>query len=191
MPEWTCLMRSAAAPAGGSARSAPRLRLRYFRVGGSLATGGPLPRPVVDRLHLDAALRGHAPLRRQVLQRVDGRADHVVGVGGPQALREDVAHAGALEHCAHGSSGDHPSPRRGGLQQHRSEEHTSELQSPCNLVCRLLLENKKSLNSRFKSLDTLKVKIISVTFRRVIRTNHKKASKIWTHDNIQTGGSQS
>src|SRR5256885_5726869 len=26
----------------------------------------------------------------------------------------------------------------------RSEEHTSELQSPCNLVCRLLLETKKS-----------------------------------------------
>src|SRR2546426_4682776 len=29
-------------------------------------------------------------------------------------------------------------------QRHlRSEEHTSELQSPCNLVCRLLLEKKK------------------------------------------------
>src|SRR5256885_11529583 len=27
----------------------------------------------------------------------------------------------------------------------RSEEHTSELQSPCNLVCRLLLEKKKPL----------------------------------------------
>src|SRR5256885_6014385 len=27
----------------------------------------------------------------------------------------------------------------------RSEEHTSELQSPCNLVCRLLLEKKKHL----------------------------------------------
>src|SRR5256885_16946145 len=27
---------------------------------------------------------------------------------------------------------------------HRSEEHTSELQSPCNLVCRLLLEKKKT-----------------------------------------------
>src|SRR5437870_13132906 len=37
--------------------------------------------------------------------------------------------------------------------------------------------NATSLNSRFKSLDTLKVKIISVTFRRVIRTNHKKASR--------------
>src|SRR5256885_6885449 len=29
-------------------------------------------------------------------------------------------------------------------QLFRSEEHTSELQSPCNLVCRLLLEKKKT-----------------------------------------------
>src|SRR3989454_8297868 len=29
-------------------------------------------------------------------------------------------------------------------EHHRSEEHTSELQSPCNLVCRLLLEKKKA-----------------------------------------------
>src|SRR5205807_8866165 len=29
------------------------------------------------------------------------------------------------------------------LGRKRSEEHTSELQSPCNLVCRLLLEKKK------------------------------------------------
>src|SRR2546426_4372164 len=34
---------------------------------------------------------------------------------------------------------------------HRSEEHTSELQSPCNLVCRLLLEKKKK-----KQLQTCK-----------------------------------
>src|SRR2546426_4976679 len=31
-----------------------------------------------------------------------------------------------------------------GGQTERSEEHTSELQSPCNLVCRLLLEKKKN-----------------------------------------------
>src|SRR3989454_7832772 len=31
----------------------------------------------------------------------------------------------------------------GALMKSRSEEHTSELQSPCNLVCRLLLEKKK------------------------------------------------
>src|SRR5256885_6444766 len=30
----------------------------------------------------------------------------------------------------------------------RSEEHTSELQSPCNLVCRLLLEKKKNAHAR-------------------------------------------
>src|SRR2546426_4712580 len=30
----------------------------------------------------------------------------------------------------------------------RSEEHTSELQSPCNLVCRLLLEKKKKTTNK-------------------------------------------
>src|SRR5256885_7177649 len=30
----------------------------------------------------------------------------------------------------------------------RSEEHTSELQSPCNLVCRLLLEKKQNVQQR-------------------------------------------
>src|SRR3989440_257206 len=127
----------------------------------------------------------------------------------------------------------------------RSEEHTSELQSRSDLVCRLLLEKKKnvrsslmavnihitiielnalhtksqhlfqeldavihllieakhlglrqrrnatSFHSRCKTLDTLKVKIIRLTLRRVIRTNHKKASKIWRHENIQFGGCQS
>src|SRR2546426_7278304 len=35
----------------------------------------------------------------------------------------------------------------GGGPGMRSEEHTSELQSPCNLVCRLLLEKKKTLRT--------------------------------------------
>src|SRR2546426_6283967 len=39
--------------------------------------------------------------------------------------------------------------RRGGCG--RSEEHTSELQSPCNLVCRLLLEKKKTISVRRES----------------------------------------
>src|SRR5256885_9715221 len=34
--------------------------------------------------------------------------------------------------------------RRLRCPEFRSEEHTSELQSPCNLVCRLLLEKKKT-----------------------------------------------
>src|SRR2546426_9319197 len=37
-------------------------------------------------------------------------------------------------------------PDRVPAESKRSEEHTSELQSPCNLVCRLLLEKKKKKN---------------------------------------------
>src|SRR5256885_11057728 len=38
-----------------------------------------------------------------------------------------------------------PAPTAPANRPRRSEEHTSELQSPCNLVCRLLLEKKKEL----------------------------------------------
>src|SRR2546426_5003201 len=47
-------------------------------------------------------------------------------------------------------------------QHERSEEHTSELQSPCNLVCRLLLEKKKtSTLSHFSRCN-------SAVFHRII-----------------------
>src|SRR2546426_7567349 len=45
-----------------------------------------------------------------------------------------IGHAGAPRRRLEPSDGD---------ADERSEEHTSELQSPCNLVCRLLLEKKK------------------------------------------------
>src|SRR2546426_2655257 len=44
--------------------------------------------------------------------------------------------------------------RRGDVPGARSEEHTSELQSPCNLVCRLLLEKKKIESHLFKILNS-------------------------------------
>src|ERR1022692_4058742 len=53
------------------------------------------------------------------------------------------------------------------LQCFRSEEHTSELQSPCNLVCRLLLE-KKNRNIETESVD--------ITLCRVYRTT---VSVVW------------
>src|SRR2546426_6748432 len=43
--------------------------------------------------------------------------------------------------------------RPGGPFWDRSEEHTSELQSPCNLVCRLLLEKKKKSTERKSDLS--------------------------------------
>src|SRR3989454_11197560 len=39
-----------------------------------------------------------------------------------------------------------------GVVVQRSEEHTSELQSPCNLVCRLLLEKKKNKNGEYTDM---------------------------------------
>src|ERR1039457_7292654 len=53
--------------------------------------------------------------------------------------------------------------RAGTLPRHhadpRSEEHTSELQSPCNLVCRLLLEKKKH-KSALQSTCTLVCRLL-------------------------------
>src|SRR5256885_10164729 len=68
-------------------------------------------------------------------------------------LRHGEGHTPA---CAPGVETHHPDVprdrgpevRRGGLVVQRSEEHTSELQSPCNLVCRLLLEKKKKQHRR-------------------------------------------
>src|SRR2546426_1623386 len=65
--------------------------------------------------------------------RVDAGA--AVGGGDRRSLRQVIQH--------------HRLPTRDQALDHlaaigvRSEEHTSELQSPCNLVCRLLLEKKK------------------------------------------------
>src|SRR5437867_5332931 len=42
---------------------------------------------------------------------------------------------------------------RGGLGRRRSEEHTSELQSPYDLVCRLLLEKKKKKRKNNKEKE--------------------------------------
>src|SRR5256885_10310338 len=45
----------------------------------------------------------------------------------------------------------------------RSEEHTSELQSPCNLVCRLLLEKKKKPCKSRTASSRIQVQLESLT----------------------------
>src|SRR5256885_10532574 len=53
-----------------------------------------------------------------------------------------------------GGHGGEPMAPQADMQD-RSEEHTSELQSPCNLVCRLLLEKKKKKNIKYtRGYDT-------------------------------------
>src|SRR5256885_8326767 len=50
-----------------------------------------------------------------------------------------------------------------GRQVSRSEEHTSELQSPCNLVCRLLLEKKKRQAHTAQTTEAMPVLASSFT----------------------------
>src|SRR2546426_7610248 len=66
---------------------------------------------------------------------------------------------------------------------HRSEEHTSELQSPCNLVCRLLLEKKKRAELRDerdkRNASNVNFRIVmevaQALIRRLTRLQHSTA----------------
>src|SRR2546426_8703515 len=65
----------------------------------------------------------------------------------------------------------------------RSEEHTSELQSPCNLVCRLLLEKKKKLCILHRSRppqDSLE-DLQKTPARRTPPTHHKRTPQPMHH----------
>src|SRR5688500_19712895 len=60
---------------------------------------------------------------------------------------------GSLRSYWSGQSRQRPSVPE--FQEGRSEEHTSELQSPCNLVCRLLLEKKKTISNYTENSRTI------------------------------------
>src|SRR2546426_5198983 len=72
------------------------------------------------------------------------------GVARPGRVLVEREHAG-VGACPVNRARDHGAGRDmdviGNAEVARSEEHTSELQSPCNLVCRLLLEKKKTTPS--------------------------------------------
>src|SRR2546426_5342349 len=64
----------------------------------------------------------------------------------------------------------------------RSEEHTSELQSPCNLVCRLLLEKKKKLEEDPENIKIHSKKLINLQSRTYI-THTNRTSILDTYSN--------
>src|SRR5256885_9313653 len=79
----------------------------------------------------------------------------------------------------------------GALVQPRSEEHTSELQSPCNLVCRLLLEKKKKSSLIHVLRDAVQAPHIRLSFTRRLYRPFLLLTKIQvpsqlisSHDNI-------
>src|SRR2546426_9398746 len=81
--------------------------------------------------------------------RLDHPLEFLGGEPRPERVLETLArllrrllHTGGQQHLDTQGVGYLHQVRRP-LAAQRSEEHTSELQSPCNLVCRLLLEKKK------------------------------------------------
>src|SRR2546426_6265966 len=68
----------------------------------------------------------------------------------------DRRHLRARQRPTHARPVPRRAPRAGA--QRRSEEHTSELQSPCNLVCRLLLEKKKATKAPQEQVATTATK---------------------------------
>src|SRR5256885_10379474 len=60
------------------------------------------------------------------------------------SLHDALPISNGLQDCGQRCHRTRQQGRAGHAHDQRSEEHTSELQSPCNLVCRLLLEKKKT-----------------------------------------------
>src|SRR2546426_3741985 len=75
---------------------------------------------------------------------------------------------------------------RASLSRLRSEEHTSELQSPCNLVCRLLLENKKIYDTNADSFQRNNLTIASRALGsvQVLTTTTLEFRSTWTYASI-------
>src|SRR3989454_2395646 len=90
--------------------------------------------PLQGRPGIRGAARRNA---RRHLVRLPGAGADLWLAGGPGTVRRRrrVASGRFTRRC---------DPVRLAAGRARSEEHTSELQSPCNLVCRLLLEKKKT-----------------------------------------------
>src|SRR5262249_59951306 len=84
---------------------------------------------------------------------------------------------------AYRSAGDRRSPRLAGGDRRRSEEHTSELQSLTNLVCRLLLEKKK-LESLIAAIDEHNGRSIAIPqYSQLLRVGHKNGPA-WTAEPV-------
>src|SRR5438094_2555012 len=72
---------------------------------------------------------------------------HDMALGGHQLAWPKLGDAIARRHDLPGEFVTHHQRRLDATLRPRSEEHTSELQSPYDLVCRLLLEKKKNNNN--------------------------------------------
>src|SRR5256885_13704966 len=118
-----------------------------LRGSGGLRRGrGVQPRDAHERRRVRIVERGVERIRRQragvVAMELDQGARELGGAR--VAAREIVRLELVATRPERGERSDEEGYSRRREGKERSEEHTSELQSPCNLVCRLLLEKKNT-----------------------------------------------
>src|SRR5256885_3435449 len=94
----------------------------------------------------------------------------------PEIIIEKIEVPQAQDYSFELGSLDNLDPREGTAFvafDERSEEHTSELQSPCNLVCRLLLEKKKNIIHHLTDITlTRSSSVRSIPSQLVYRSLH-------------------
>src|SRR5258708_10825346 len=74
-----------------------------------------------------------------------------------------------------------------GAGEHRSEEHTSELQSPDHLVCRLLLEKKNKSNNKNSASSTVSLIITPTKRPKALDILEAEGSRLtWYASRLQT-----
>src|SRR5256885_566707 len=121
-----------------------------------------------DALPISSAARDR-PREREAADRAQA-ATH------PNRARRAAPDCRAIHRAAADAGSGSPLPTRS--RPSRSEEHTSELQSPCNLVCRLLLEKKKNKSGRYHAGEELSRRC-QYSARRP--SSHKTVG-LWTND---------
>src|SRR5256886_6174910 len=117
----------------------------------SLFRGSPLPRPALSMASTSATKKSTSELNKSPTNWFASPKRFAVrffrsSVAAQKYLLAQQDRTGDKEICFQESPRESPrrSPERDTMIEPRSEEHTSELQSQSNLVCRLLLEKKKS-----------------------------------------------
>src|SRR5207237_5025155 len=85
----------------------------------------------------------------------------------PTRRSSDLRRLGVAFNSFYGENGRYPQSW-GALADWRSEEHTSELQSHLNLVCRLLLEKKNTTAAHFPAVS---LRVASIHVKRALSTD--------------------
>src|SRR6266566_2600894 len=129
-----------------AARAARRRVPAFARAAGSLAAALQAEQAGDRRRLLAACGRGFGLLE-----------EHLGTLGAAELRAHATAHGAELAGLAQRAA------LRSGRPRLRSEEHTSELQSPCNLVCRLLLAKKKTNKKKNRTDEKIDIKPTEIT----------------------------